>query len=492
MKLTAAILIAFAAPAMAGPCESLKSLKLPATTITLAAMIEDPAWPVRIAAAPGPHPPFCRVTATLKPSEDSDIKMEVWMPATGWNGNFEAVGNGGWSGSIAYAAMAAALKTGYATASTDTGHEGGSASFALGHREKLVDYAYRSEHEMTVKAKAIVNAFYGKAQTHSYWSGCSAGGKQGLKEAQMYPDDFDGIVAGSPGAFWIGRATQAIWVAQAVHKTPESDIPAEKYKLIHEAALKACDRLDGVEDGVIENPAKCDFDPRTLACGVGDGPDCLTAAQVQTAQKIYSWSTNPRTGKPWFPGLYPGSEMGWATWGGPRPLGIAYDYFRYVLFADPNWNFQSLNFDGDIERAVRRDGAMLDATNVNLQPFFAHGGKLIQYHGWGDPQISPGASIEYYKSVLQELGGEAKTHDSYRLFMVPGMAHCGGGDGTSTFDMMAPLRLWVETNQAPVRIEASRLRMGKVDRTRPLCPYPQTAVYQGSGSTDDAANFACK
>ncbi len=477
---------------MAASCESLMSLKLPATTITLAESVDSATWPVRIAGAPASHPPFCRVAATLKPSEDSDIKIEVWMPAAGWNGNFEAVGNGGWSGSIAYGAMASALRGGYATASTDTGHEGGSASFALGHPEKLIDYAYRSEHEMTVAAKAIVENFYGKAQTHAYWSGCSAGGKQALKEAQMYPNDFDGIVAGSPGAFWIGRATQAIWVAQAVHKAPESDIPAEKYKLIHEAALKACDRLDGVEDGVIEDPTSCRFDPKTIACRAEGETDCLTAPQVKAAQQIYSWSINPRTGKPLFPGLYPGSEMGWATWGGPRPLSIAYDYFRYVLFADPNWNFQSLNFDSDIERAERRDGARLDATDPNLQPFFKRGGKLIQYHGWGDPQISPGTSIEYYKAVQEKLGGQAKTYNSYRLFMVPGMAHCGGGDGPNTFDMMTPLRTWVETDKAPDRIEAARVRNGKTERTRPLCPYPQTAVYKGTGSTDEAANFVCK
>jgi feruloyl esterase len=492
VKLTAIILLATAAPMMAASCESLMSLKLPATTITLAESVDSATWPVRIAGAPASHPPFCRVAATLKPSEDSDIKIEVWMPAAGWNGNFEAVGNGGWSGSIAYGAMASALRGGYATASTDTGHEGGSASFALGHPEKLIDYAYRSEHEMTVAAKAIVENFYGKAQTHAYWSGCSAGGKQALKEAQMYPNDFDGIVAGSPGAFWIGRATQAIWVAQAVHKAPESDIPAEKYKLIHEAALKACDRLDGVEDGVIEDPTSCRFDPKTIACRAEGETDCLTAPQVKAAQQIYSWSINPRTGKPLFPGLYPGSEMGWATWGGPRPLSIAYDYFRYVLFADPNWNFQSLNFDSDIERAERRDGARLDATDPNLQPFFKRGGKLIQYHGWGDPQISPGTSIEYYKAVQEKLGGQAKTYNSYRLFMVPGMAHCGGGDGPNTFDMMTPLRTWVETDKAPDRIEAARVRNGKTERTRPLCPYPQTAVYKGTGSTDEAANFVCK
>ena len=477
---------------MAGSCESLATLKLPASTITLAAVVDTGAWPVPIARAPSTHAPFCRVAATLKPSEDSDIKVEVWMPTTGWNGNFEAVGNGGWSGAIAYAAMATALNAGYATASTDTGHEGGSASFALGHPEKLIDYAYRSEHEMTLAAKAIIEAFYGKALTHSYWSGCSAGGKQGLKEAQMYPNDFDGIVAGSPGAFWIGRATQAIWAAQAVHKTPESYIPPEKYKLIHDAVLKACDRLDGVEDGVIEDPMKCNFDPKTIACREGDAPDCLSAPQVEAARRIYSWSMNPRTGKPLFPGLYPGSEPGWATWGGPRPLAIAYDYFRYVSFADPNWNFQSLNFDGDIERAERQDGATLNAIDPNLRPFFRRGGKLIQYHGWSDPQISPGTSVEYYKSVLARLGGEAKTRDSYRLFMVPGMAHCGGGDGPNTFDMMTPLRTWVETEKAPDRIEASRIRNGNRERTRPLCPYPQSAVYKGTGSTDDALNFVCR
>jgi feruloyl esterase len=491
VKVSAAILIAFAAPAIAATCDSLTSLKLSTTTVTLAAIVDSGTWPARITVPPS-HPPFCRVAATLKPSEDSDIKIEVWMPVTGWNGNLEAVGNGGWSGAIAYAAMASALRAGFATASTDTGHEGGSASFSLGHPEKLIDYAYRSEHEMTVAAKAIIEAFYGKAQMHSYWSGCSAGGKQGLKEAQRYPADFDGIVAGSPGAFWIGRATQAIWAAQAVHKTPESFIPAEKFKLLHDAALKACDRLDGVEDGVIEDPLKCHFDPKAIACPEGDAPNCLSAPQVQAAQQIYSWSVNPRTGRPLFPGLYPGSEMGWATWGGPRPLGIAYDYFRYVLFADPNWNFQSLNFDADIERAQKQDGANLDAVDPNLQPFFRRGGKLIQYHGWGDPQISPGASIEYYKSVLARLGGESKTRDSYRLFMVPGMAHCGGGDGPNSFDMITPLQTWVETNKAPDRIEASRVRNGKTERTRPLCPYPQTAVYKGTGSTDDASNFVCR
>lgn len=486
-------LLASAAPMAAASCESLSSLALPDTTITLAETVGPNVWPAELKNYPYPHPPFCRVAATLRPTSDSEIKIEVWMRETGWNGNLEAVGNGGWSGSINYTALANALAANYAATATDTGHAGSSGSFALGHPEKLIDFAYRSEHLMTVQAKAIVAAFYGKPSQFAYWNGCSAGGKQALKEAQLYPDDYNGIVAGSPAANWVGRATQAIWTAQAVHKDDASYIPPEKYAAIHQAVLKACDKLDGVEDGVVENPAACSFDPKVLACAAADGPDCLTAPQIEAAHKIYAASTNPRTGHRLYAGLAPGSEMGWATWGGPRPLGIAYDYFRFVLFQDPNWEFHSLNFDADIERAEKLDSKRLDALDPNLRPFFAHGGKLIQYHGWADPQISPGNSVDYYQSVVKEFGGVAKLQGSYRLFMVPGMAHCGGGDGTSQFDAMAAIRNWVEFKQPPERIEAQRLaKDGKVDRHRPLCPYPQTAVYKGSGSTDESANFVCR
>jgi feruloyl esterase len=480
-------------PAAADFCEGLAKLTLPHATITSAEPVSSAGWPVVVnGRAVSSHPPFCRVAATLKPTGDSDIKVEVWMPASGWNGNYQAVGNGGWSGAINYNAMAVALAGGYATSSTDTGHTGGSASFAMGHPEKLIDYAYRSEHEMTTLSKAVIGAFYGDAPRFSYWNGCSAGGKQGLKEAQRYPADFDGIVAGSPAANWTGRSAQAIWVAQAVHKDDASYIPPEKYRLIHRAVLDACDRLDGVEDGVLEDPSRCTFDPAVLECKSIDLPGCLTHPQVEAARKIYAWSVNPRTGQRLYPGLEPGSENGWGTWGGSRPLGIAVDYFRYVVFQDPDWDFRTLNFDSDIERIEKLDRDRINATDPNLKPFLVRGGKLIQYHGWSDPQISPGNSVAYYTSVIKESGGAAKVKDSYRLFMVPGMAHCGGGDGTSDFDAMAALRQWVEQNHPPERIDASRVRNGKVDRTRPLCPYPQTAVYKGTGSTDDAANFVCR
>ncbi len=491
--LMAAAWLVAVAPAAAESCDALAHLSLPHATITLAEQAGADGWPAGVAAGKtASHPPFCRVAATLKPTTDSDIKVEIWMPSSGWNGNYQAVGNGGWSGSISYPAMATALANGYATSSTDTGHSGGSASFALGHPEKLIDYAYRSEHEMTTLSKAVIAAFYGDAPRFSYWNGCSAGGKQGLKEAQRYPGDFDGIVAGSPAANWTGRAAQAVWVAQAVHNDSASYIPPVKYPVIHSAVLKACDRLDGVEDGVLEDPLRCKFDPAVLECKGPDGPECLTHPQVEAARKIYAWSTNPQTKQKYYSGLTPGSEAGWGTWGGPRPLAIALDYFRYVVFEQPDWDFHALNFDQDIERIEKLDHDRINALDPNLKPFFARGGKLIQYHGWGDPQISPGNSVEYYNSVLKELGGAGKIADSYRLFMVPGMGHCSGGDGTSSFDMMVPLQHWVEDKHAPDRIEASRMRDGKVDRTRPLCPYPQTAVYKGKGSTDDAANFVCR
>ncbi|HEY2015881.1 MAG TPA: tannase/feruloyl esterase family alpha/beta hydrolase, partial [Bryobacteraceae bacterium] len=312
------------------------------------------------------------------------------------------------------------------------------------------------------------------------------------KEAQRFPDDFDGIVAGAPASNWTGRAAQSIWTAQAVHRDEASYIPPAKYPLVHRAVLAACDSLDGVVDGVLENPRLCKFDPEALECKGADGPECLTAPQVEAARKIYGPSVQPKTGRPLYPGLERGSEMGWATWAGPKPLGIGLDYFRFVVFENPDWDFRTLDFDRDVARAEKLDSKRINATDPDLKPFFARGGKLIQYHGWSDPQISPGNSVDYYGSVLNRLGGAAKVQGSYRLFMVPGMGHCGGGDGTSSFDMVGALERWVEEKRPPDRIVALRMRDGKVDRTRPLCPYPQVAVYQGQGSTDDEAGFVCR
>jgi feruloyl esterase len=488
MVRTIILTVLAAGPAVGATCGDLATFSFPRGAITLAETVKS-AWPAGVRNLPYAPQAFCRVAATLRPSSDSDIKIEVWMPESGWNGKYEAVGNGGWSGSIGYSAMAAALHEGYATSGTDTGHTGGSASFALGHPEKLIDYAYRSEHEMTVAAKLVIAAFYGDRPRLSYWNGCSAGGKQALKEAQRYPEDFDGIGAGSPAANWVGRAAQSIWVAQAMHQDDRSYIPPEKYAVIHSRVLSACDALDGVEDGVIENPLGCKFDPAVLTCKDGDGPLCLTAAQVEAARKAYADSVNPRTGARLYSGLPPGSELQWAVWGGPTPLAIGLDYFRYVLFEDPKWDFRTLDFDRDVAKAEKLDHDRIDALDPNLKPFFAHGGKLIQYHGWSDAQISPGNSVDYYRSVVERLG---KVDDSYRLFMVPGMGHCGGGEGATQFDAMPALEQWVEQKKAPERIVAARTREGKTDWTHPLCPFPQVAVYTGKGNHQDAANWVCR
>ena len=308
MRNSLLILGCIASPAFAASCESLASLALPNTTITSAQIVPagqfsppGPAGKGKGANAYKDLPEFCRVAATLKPSSDSDIKVEFWLPTSNWNKKLQSVGNGGWAGVISYSALADAVKAGYAGASTDTGHVGGSGSFALEHPEQLIDFGWRSEHEMTLKAKAIVQAFYGSAPRLSYWNGCSTGGRQGLKEAQKFPDDYDGIIAGAPA----NRTAISLWIAFAVLKDPASYIPPAKYPMIHEAVLNACDLRDGVKDGLIEDPTRCKFDPKALLCKNGDGPSCLTAPQVEAAKKIYSAATNPRTGQELFPSLVP-------------------------------------------------------------------------------------------------------------------------------------------------------------------------------------------
>ena len=482
--------------AQTNSCEGLSLLTLPGATITLAQSVPAAELPQVARAGRGAGtlhvPAFCRVAATLRPSNDSEIKMEIWLPTSGWNGNFEANGNGGWTGSINPGALADGLARGYAAAMSDLGHEGGSASFALGHPEKLIDFGYRAAHETTVTSKAIISKFYGREPKHSYWNGCSAGGRSALMEAQRYPADFDGIVAGSPGLNWTGRATQSVWVAQATHKDDASFIPAAKFALIHNAVLGACDARDGVTDGVLEDPTRCNFDPKQLECKDADGPACLTKPQVETARAIYTAYPDQTNKQAIFPGFERGSELGWSTMAGPNPFGLGMDLFKYVVFQDPSWDYKTFNFATDVARTEKADAGRMNALSPDLKAFAARGGKMIQYHGWADPQIAPGSSVNYYKSVLEFMGGSRQVASFYRLFMVPGMAHCGGGDGTSDFDALTALEGWVEKDRAPDQIPASRVRGDKVDRTRPLCPYPQVAQYKGTGSTDDAVDFVCR
>jgi feruloyl esterase len=487
-----ALLVA-ASPASAATCESLATAKLTNGAVTLAQPLAAGAF-----TQPGGRgganafadlPAFCRVAATLTPTKESDIKVELWLPASGWNGKFQAVGNGGWNGNIDTNALSGALRRGYAGASTDGGHQGGAGAW-MQNPEKLADWGYRAVHEMAAASKSLINAFYGEAPRFSYFTGCSAGGRQALKTAQRYPADFDGIVAGSPGLDWTGRAAGAVRVAQIFESDPARRVPAEKFKVIHAAVMQQCDALDGVTDGVLENPMACKFDPAVLACKGTADASCLAPGEVETVRAIYASPANPRT-KREITGLAPGSELQWTElgWSGPaRSTGL--EFFRFAS-GNPQWNVAQFKFETDIVTAEEKGDAM-NALDTNLKPFFDRGGRLIQYHGWNDPQISPANSTQYYRRVVDAMGGAARVSGNYRLFMVPGMNHCAGGSGTSTFDMLTALEQWVEGKKAPDAIPASRVANGAVVRTRPLCPYPQVASYKGSGSTDEAANFVCK
>ena len=478
-------------------CESLGTLPLAGGRVTAASPVAAgafaPPGATGRAGVSSPYaalPAFCRVAATLTPTADSDIKIEVWLPVSNWNGKLQAVGNGGWAGTIPYGAMATALAAGYASASTDTGHSTPGAAFALNHPEKLVDYAHRAVHEMTVQAKAIVAAFYGGAARFSLWNGCSTGGRQGVIEASMYPADYDAIIAGATPVTAPRLHGVRLEFNRMVHRTNDSYIPPEKYPAIHEAALRACDALDGVKDGVIDSPNLCAFDPKVLACQRDDGPACLTPAQVETAREMYAPVKDPKSGATLsFPMLHPGSELGWATLAGPQPYGIALEAFKYVAFGDPAWDPASLNPATDIPR-LERQAAGFEPPSSNLKPFFSHGGKLLLYHGWSDQQVAPMNSITYFDSVLKASGKNA-AGKSIALYLVPGMGHCQGGPGTDSFDKVAAIQEWINTGSAPAQIVASHRSSGTTDRTRPLCQYPLVAKYRGSGSTDDAANFSC-
>jgi feruloyl esterase len=482
------LLIALSSSAAAATsCESLAKLALPHASVTLAQAV--PAGQLTLPAGampsfPGFPPPnfgnlpaICRVAATLKPTSDSDIKIEVWMPASSWNGKLEVVGNGAWAGNIGYRDLASAVTAGYAAASTDTGHTETTAVFVVGHPEKLIDFAYRAVHEMTLASKAITAAYYSKAPTRAYFNGCSTGGRQALTEAQRYPDDYDGIVAGAAANYPTHLQGAQVWTTEITNQG-DGYIPPAKYQLIHKAVLEACDALDGVKDRVLEDPRRCHFDPQALLCKGSDAETCLTAAQVEVARKIYAGP-----GASLFPGLERGSEIGWATLSGPKPMALAAETYQYLVFQDPNWDYLKFDAARDIAIADKEIGPVMNAIDPNLKPFFKHGGKLLMYHGWADPGIAPENSVNYFTSVEDKR--------SIRLFMVPGMGHCAGGDGTDDFDKIGTLATWVESNKAPDHIPAAHKTKGVVDRTRPLCPYPQTAHYKGSGSTDDAANFVC-
>jgi len=480
------------------PCGSLSSLALPNTSITLAQVVAAGAFTLPAANPATPQlsqlPAFCRVAATLTPSSDSDIKIELWLPLAHWNGKFLAVGNGGLAGTITYDWLAAALQQGYATASTDTGHAGANASFALGHPEKVIDFAYRAVHEMTVKSQAILAAFYGRAPQLSYFTGCSTGGRQGLMEAQRYPEDFDGIIAGAPANNQTHLSAWRIAVEAKILQSSASVVPPAKLALLNRAVLAACDALDGVTDGLLTDPRQCHFDPATLLCRGAARDDCLTAQQIAAVRMAYAPATRT-TGELIFPGLVPGGETGWdmLTAAKPEPGSIDVGLFRFVAHEDPAWDWRAFDLDRDTTLLDKKAG-FIDAVNPDLSAFRAHGGKLLLYHGWNDGgsdgAISPLNTVNYYASVLAKMGSSQQ--DWLRLFMVPGMTHCGGGPGPAQVNWIAALERWRESGIAPDRLIASRVRDNQVNMIRPICPYPAAARYNRVGSTNDAANFTCK
>jgi feruloyl esterase len=505
------------APAFAATCESLATLNLPDTTITSAqpvaagAFVPPPGVP---AAAVKNLPAFCRVAATLKPAKDSDIKMEVWLPLTGWNGKYRGLGNGGFAGAIYYPGLAVAVSAGYASASTDTGHSGSpiDARWALGHPDKIVDFGWRAIHEMTLKAKSIIQAFYGDAPKKSYFAGCSNGGRQALMEAQRFPEDYDGIMAGAPANYWTKVFATFIWDVQAMQAEPGSYIGANKIPAIARAVVAACDANDGVKDGVLNDPRACHFDPKSLLCKEGDTDSCLTAPQAAALKKIYDGPVDA-AGKQMFPGFLPGGEEGeggWVTWidrGPGRDLQsvFAHGFYTNMISSKEPVDLKSINVETAVKLADDQQGQTFNAVDPNLKPFAARGGKLIMYHGWSDAALPPMGSINYYNSV-EEAMGPGKPSLFLRLFMAPGMQHCGGGPGANSFGQFAPgvdadhdlslaLERWVEKGIAPEKLIATKFVDDKpekgVSMTRPLCPYPAAATYKGTGDTNDAANFEC-
>lgn len=492
--LATTLLAAAAQPAQAATCDELPSLTLRDARITAAVLVDTGTFsPPTLPGAPTAQlltslPPFCRVSATVTPTADSDIRMEVWMPVANWNGKFVGVGNGGLAGTIPYPAMAPVLARGFAVASSDTGHRGTGAdgAWALGHPEQQIDFGHRAVHETTVTAKAIVRAYYSAGPRFSYFTGCSTGGRQGLVEAQRYPGDYDGIVSGAPVNDWNRLVTYVISIKDAA-----DTIPPAKYATVHKAAMAACDARDGVADNVLENPIACSFDPATIACTQGNAPGCLTAAEVAAVKTIYGPLRSRKTGRDIFPGLPVGSELNWPNI--PRGFATSVSYYRHFVFADPAWDYRTMDPDADLARAEAVDANVgrIAAMDADLSAFRKRGGKLIQFHGFGEPEIPPLSSIDYRARLIETLGA-SEVEGFYRLFMVPGMAHCRGGVGaTDQFDLLGAIDAWVEKNEAPNRVIASRVSGGRVDRTRPLCNYPQVARYAGTGSTDDAANFAC-
>ena len=500
----------------AADCASLKSLRLEDTTIALAEPVTSGTLTASEARpAMAGLPAFCRVTGVIRPTTDSVIRFEVWLPAHDWNGRFVGAGNGGFAGSIWYDELANYLKRNYAVAGSDAGHQGEAtdASWAYRHPEKVKDFGWRAVHLTRLRAAEIIAAYYGKHDEKAYFDSCSDGGREALMEAQRFPDDYNGILAGAPANAWSTMLGAAVYVIQARQLDPGAYFSDLKLQSIQKASLEACDALDGVKDGILNDPSKCHFDPQVLLCRGEETLDCLTAPQIATLQSIYSGAKD-RNGDTAFPGFTPGDEVGWREWligqdpTGPSGFRYVENYFRYVVTGDPKWNALTADPAQSLRESREKASADLDSTDPDLARFAANGGKLILYHGWNDQAISPWNTIDYYKSVREKMGA-AKAESFLRLYMAPGVEHCAGGPGPSFFGQFGletakgsqyglfdSLVSWVEKGSPNEQIFATKYAPGangapKVVMTRPLCAFPKVVKYSGSGDTNDAASFTC-
>jgi hypothetical protein len=509
-------------------CAALSKLSIPSATVEVAQLIDAGAFRLPEDSHPGKSeteqfvhaPEFCRLVLHLTPSPDSKIGVELWIPERDWNKKFRGQGNGGFAGEIDYRGLATAITQGYATASTNTGHSGAftDGSWALGHPEKVIDFGYRAIHEMTLVAKKIIQIYYGQPPQHSYFASCSTGGRQGLMEAQRFPEDYDGILAGAPANNWTGLMTDAVANEQALSQDPLGFFPPSKLPAISAAVLAACDATDGIKDGVLNDPAKCHFNPSSLLCNESETDQCLTKSQVNGLQKLYA-GTYDSQGKLIFPGYPPGGELGnggWAAWlmgsasGHAIMSRIGNDYFSYMVYQDPAWNFKTFSVDTGFKAAVKQTSKTIDATSPDLKAFASRGGKLILFHGWNDAAITVISTIGYYNSIRSSMG-DSMTDSFARLFLAPGTQHCYGGPGPDSFgqyelipssglddpqhNLYLALVQWVEKGVAPESVVAAKFEGQGPNRivkmARPLCAFPKIAIYKGSGDTNNVENFYC-
>ena len=489
-------------------CESLKSIKIPNVTI-ISVEKGDPGYELPATSGFMNMPPqkinapFCRINAVSKPSSDSNIGIEVWLPdPSNWNGRFLAVGNPGFIGSIASGGIARNMEKGYVSAGTDTGHVDEGFEWAIGHPEKWADWGHRAVHEMAVVTKTLAKVYYGKPINYSYWNSCHNGGNQGLNEAQRYPDDFDGIIAEDP-AFNITHLQPGTlyvsWLALKDGVGGPGYVPVEKLKTINKAVLDTCDKYDGLVDELIEDPTICDFDPASIQCKDNDLLTCLTAGQVDTVRKIYD-GAKFNDGTPIYSGFERGSELTWSLMIEKEPFSVNLNYFKGIVFEDPDWDFKTFDVDRDTRLGIKKASAVVDGNNPDLKPFKDAGGKLMIIASWNSTGLFPRELVKFYGSVEKALGGYKDTQDFVRLFTVPGSSGCpamSNPEGFKTFDALVD---WVENGKAPERIIYPHTKGGgmmgmgakpEVYRTRPVCPYPKQARYKGTGDVNDAANFEC-